>query len=104
MSAPGTLPPYVVAFGEIIEAAADRGALKALERAGEFFRPAPPTLLDTAGIARELGVSDVHVRKLTNKKENGMPFVRVGDCRRYELAAVLEWLRAQPKPESEADQ
>jgi len=82
----------------LIEAAADRAAAKTLERAEEFMRGAPPTLLDTAGLARELGVSDVHIRKLVKAKK--LPSIMVGDCRRYILADVLAALKEQ-RTESE---
>jgi excisionase family DNA binding protein len=92
---------HAFSIDALIEAAAERAAAKTLERAEELMRPAPPTLLDTAGLARELGVSDVHIRKLVKAKK--LPSLMVGDCRRYVLAEVISALKAQPG-ESEADQ
>lgn len=52
---------------------------------------APPTaLLDQAELARELRTSTRTVRSLVKR---GLPEVRLADSPRYELAAVLAWLR-----------
>lgn len=51
-----------------------------------------PALLDSAGLARELSCSVVHVRALVKR---GLPHVMVGDARRFELPQVLAWLRAR---------
>jgi len=50
----------------------------------------PPALLDRAGLARELATSPGTVDRL---RREGLPEVRVGDQPRFELAAVLAWLR-----------
>jgi hypothetical protein len=89
----------VASFDALLEAVAARAAAKTLEGAEEFLRPSPPALLDSDGLARELGVSTVHIRKLSKR---GLPTVMVGDCRRYVLAEVLAWLRAQPKSDGES--
>lgn len=53
--------------------------------------PAPaPALLDGAELARELRCSDRQVRRL---RAMGMPSIRIVDSYRYELSAVLAWLR-----------
>jgi hypothetical protein len=49
-----------------------------------------PALLDRKAIATELGVSVATVDRLCR---DGMPFVRLGDSKRFELARVLEWAR-----------
>lgn len=49
-----------------------------------------PALLDRAGLARELGLSVSLVDRL---RLEGCPLVRIGDLPRFELAAVLDWLR-----------
>jgi hypothetical protein len=50
----------------------------------------PPALVDRQRLARELGVSPATVRRL---EADGLPVVRVADSPRYEVAAVLAWLR-----------
>lgn len=51
---------------------------------------AGPALLDRAGLARALGVSPPTVDRM---RAEGAPELRVGDSPRFELAAVLGWLR-----------
>lgn len=59
----------------------------------ELWRPEPPpALLDRAGIARELGCSVAKIDRLCNE---GMPFVRLGDTKRFRVQAVLKWLEAR---------
>jgi excisionase family DNA binding protein len=58
----------------------------------EVARPLPPALLDTEQLCHELGVSAPTVRRM---RDEGMPVVRIGDVYRYELAAVLAWLRSR---------
>ncbi len=58
----------------------------------EVARPRPTALIDTHQLAVELKVSEPTVRRL---RDQGMPFVRIGDTFRYELAAVLDWLRTR---------
>jgi len=50
----------------------------------------PPTLLDRKQLARELNVSASTVDNLRHK---GMPCLKVVDSPRFELEAVLDWLR-----------
>ena len=52
----------------------------------------PPPLLDRVGIGKALGVSVATVDRLVRQ---GMPHVLVAEARRFELLAVLEWLRAR---------
>ena len=52
---------------------------------------APPALLDRAGLARACTVS---VATVDRWAAAGCPVVRIGAAPRYELASVLEWLRA----------
>lgn len=51
-----------------------------------------PKLLDRAGLARAVGKSVASVDRLVRE---GLPFLAVGDVRRFELDAVLAWLRAR---------
>jgi hypothetical protein len=60
----------------------------------EVARPRPTALIDGPELAVELHVSDPTVRKL---REEGMPYVRIGEAYRYELPRVLEWLRARER-------
>lgn len=53
-----------------------------------------PALLTAAELARELRCSRSTVQRLA---ADGCPRVMVCDSPRYELAVVLEWLRAQTK-------
>jgi len=76
----------------LLDYLADRIADRIIERLDEGFAQEPPrALLDTAAIARELGVSTTHVSKLA--RYHGLPHVMVGDCRRYELSRVVDFLR-----------
>src|SRR5262249_3877640 len=77
----GFLPRVVAALTEAI---ADRQAVG----------PAP--LLDRQGLARALAVSVSSVDRLV---VGGMPYVRVGDVRRFVLDDVRAWLsREDPAP------
>ncbi|MFT3769645.1 MAG: tyrosine-type recombinase/integrase [Minicystis sp.] len=51
---------------------------------------APAVLVDKREVARTLGVSVATVDRLDRE---GQPFIRVGDVKRYDLAAVLAWHR-----------
>lgn len=53
-------------------------------------QPDTPPLLDQQGLARALDISIRTLRKLVLQ---GMPELRVGDSPRYEIDAVLAWLR-----------
>jgi excisionase family DNA binding protein len=50
---------------------------------------APKKLCDRAELARLLSVSPSTVSRLVRK---GLPYVQVGDARRYDYAAALTWL------------
>jgi phage terminase Nu1 subunit (DNA packaging protein) len=50
-----------------------------------------PTLLDRQGLGQALGCSLATVDRL--RREVGFPELRVGDGARFELDAVLAWLR-----------
>ena len=53
-----------------------------------------PRLLTRDGLARALGCSANHVDHL---RKRGLPEVRLGQAAvRFELGAVLEWIRRQP--------
>ena len=52
----------------------------------------PPTLLTRDMLARELSISPSQLDRL---RAQGLPCLRVAGMPRFELAAVLSWLRAQ---------
>jgi len=77
----------------LVDALAAAVAERLEMRLAELLAPAPaPTLLDRAGLARALGCSVSHVRRLESK---GMPTVKLGCAPRYELPKVLAWLQGQ---------
>lgn len=53
-------------------------------------RQPPPALLTSDGLAQQLQISR---SKLDELVREGLPFVKVGATRRYELAEVLNWLK-----------
>jgi hypothetical protein len=71
-----------------------RAALADLDLTGE----PKPALLTSDELAGELRVSTAQIRALT--RDEGMPCIRVGDCRRYVLADVLAWLAVR-RPDEE---
>lgn len=58
---------------------------------------AVPALLDRNALAKALGCSPSQVDRL---RRVGLPFVRLGDVPRFELARCLEWLRQRGKDET----
>jgi len=61
-----------------------------------------PALLDRQQLAKELGVSAAKVDQL---RREGIPHVQlgVGGVRRFELAAVLSWLRNRARDDDDRD-
>jgi hypothetical protein len=55
-------------------------------------RPESPALLDRRALARALDCSVDTIDKL---RREGMPEIRLLDTTRYELRAVLEWLKGR---------
>jgi excisionase family DNA binding protein len=53
-----------------------------------------PALLDRQGLARQLGCSPATVDRLCRA---GLPFIRVGEARRFSLERVLSWLEQRPQ-------
>jgi hypothetical protein len=72
-----------------LEAVLPAAVAKALE---QRTPNGPGHLLDQAGLAYVLNVSQKTVTRL---EAEGMPFVKLVEARRYELDAVLSWLRAR---------
>jgi hypothetical protein len=52
--------------------------------------PEPPALVDTAALAKRLGICTKTVGALVR---DGMPFVPVGGARRFDFPEVVLWLR-----------
>jgi hypothetical protein len=75
--------------GQLVELVADAvvGRLEPLLKA-----PARPALLDRRGLALALGVGLDTVDRMRGE---GMPELRVGDAPRFELDAVIAWLRGR---------
>jgi hypothetical protein len=82
-------------FDALLDHVAVRLADLIIAHLDEQMAPEPkPALLDTAGLARELRVSAPTIAKL---RRNGCPVVWVIESPRYELAAVLDFLRTRGK-------
>lgn len=60
-----------------------------LERARAEM-PQAPALIDQRELARNLGLSE---RTVYTLRGEGLPTIMIGDSPRFELAAVLVWLR-----------
>lgn len=72
----------------IAERAAERGAARAIAE----HRETRPALLDRSTLAHALSCS---VSTIIRAERDGMPRVNVGEAPRYDLAAVLSWLRSR---------
>ena len=85
------------------QARALRAQAAALEAATTSAPPAPVAsmspLLDKRELARQLGVSVATIDRLDRE---GQPFLRVGDAKRYDLAAVHAWHRERSVPAAQA--
>ena len=51
-----------------------------------------PLLIDIPTLARRLGTSDRHIRRLIAEKR--VPYVKVGHLVRFDVVEVAEWLQA----------
>jgi excisionase family DNA binding protein len=49
-----------------------------------------PELLDSAALARRLGITERHVRRLVGERR--IPFVKVGRFVRFDQQEVVRWL------------
>ena len=59
----------------------------------QLTRPEPaPALLTRTQLAKQLNCSIAKIDRLSN---DGMPFVRLGDVKRFRLEAVLAWLEGR---------
>jgi len=84
------LAAAIAVIVSMIRAAAAEGAADAISEL--VPQEPPPALLDRPGLARELGVSPSTVDRL---RKEGLPVVMVCESPRFELAAVLSWLRSR---------
>ena len=55
----------------------------------------PPALVDWQDLSAQLACSKSTIMRL---RQAGMPHVMVGDSLRFNVAAVLKWLEANPRP------
>jgi excisionase family DNA binding protein len=94
MTAPTATPMVLlpVPLDDLVDAIVERVA----ERTGAK-EPAPHVgRLSTAKLAEALGVSRAKVHELAENKT--LPFVWVGDHRKFDLAECLAALKSQPAP------
>lgn len=84
MSGPATDP--LAAFLSMVRAAAREGAQDALAAQSATTSATSPTLIDKRSLAHALGVSPATVDRLC--RNGRMPFVVVGEVRRFDLVAV----------------
>lgn len=78
----------MIDFEPFVEAVARRSAQLVLE--GIADRSAEPAVLDRSLLAARLSCSPSSVDRM---RAAGCPHVRIGESPRFELAAVLAWLR-----------
>jgi hypothetical protein len=77
-------------FDDLVERTADAVLVRIADRG----RPAAPAaLLDRRRLAESLAISPAALDRL--RAEPGFPELRIGDAPRFEVARVLEWLRAR---------
>jgi excisionase family DNA binding protein len=77
---------------DLVRTAAREGAEQALLAARPTETALPAPLIDKREVARALGISVAKVDRLC--RDHRIPFVRVGDVRRFDLAAVRAALEA----------
>jgi len=95
--APNLIPPaplvngvhLVVATPEQLQAIVDFAVVKAL---GGASKNQSPEYLDAGGLCSKLKISVPTLRKML---EAGLPFLRCGELRRYNLAAVESWMASR---------
>lgn len=84
--------PGPVLLLPLSDAVLDQLAERIAERLPGRAPSAQPALLDRRGLAAALGVGLDTLDKLRGQ---GCPELRVGEAPRFELAAVLSWLRSR---------
>jgi excisionase family DNA binding protein len=83
---------------DMVRAAARQGATEALTGHAGTAASAPAPLLDKRGLAHALGVSMPTIDRLC--REGRVPYVQVGESRRFDLQAVRAALAA-PAPSAQ---
>ncbi len=58
-------------------------------------KPVDNGYLDRAGVAKFLDVSTAQIDKLA--RDQGLPFHRVGDVKRFDREEIRQWVKAQGK-------
>lgn len=65
-------------------------------------KPIPlPTLIDVEVLARHLGVTTRHIRRLVDERR--VPFHKVGRLVRFDPVEIADWLAARNRPTGQAD-
>lgn len=77
-------------FVQMLREQVKEAVAEALAEVVPARQPAAPALLTSDELAQSLKVSR---SKLDELVRAGLPFVKVGSTRRYELAEVLNWLK-----------
>ena len=89
----------LAALLELIRTAARQGAEQAIISRSGATLPATTPLVDKRGLAHALGISPATVDRLC--RDGRIPFLRVGDVRRFDLDQVRAALAANSAPASE---
>jgi hypothetical protein len=87
------MPVVVVEASELSELVRAAVAEELGTLTASVTRIAAPSLLDRRGLAEALAISPAALDRL--RAEAGFPELRIGDAPRFEVARVLEWLRAR---------
>jgi hypothetical protein len=104
VSSPTARPSRGARAALLAQATALRAQADAIEAlAGELAEDVPsaaasaaPELVGRQGVARALGVSLATIDRLDRE---GQPYVRVGDAKKYDVAAVVTWHRQRTEAE-----
>ena len=79
----------------LLKEVAERTRVSMMEAIAAANDPEPlPEYFDRAGIARQLSTSVTNIDRLCHE---GLPYVRLGDMRRFRLADVRAWLESLPE-------
>ncbi len=86
----------LTALLELVQTAAREGTKQALESAHERPSPRPMPLVDKRELALSLGVSAATIDRLC--RQGRIPFILVGEVRRFDFDAVRAALETKPEP------
>lgn len=87
-----TAPASIIVQGATLDELVERVAERVVELTPASAPSARPALLDRRGLAAALGCGLDTIDKL---RREGLPTLVVGEAPRFELAAVLSWLRSR---------